>query len=162
MITHPDPSMPYTQSEIDSFKNYWDDGGSLLLVGCSQDNSILRSNDELNRVISELNIDATFSGLEAGGYNTSLEPYFVTTSVESIFVRGAKIEYTNNDLFTALASTSGAPYFVAYENEVSDQRAILLGGLHITHLMKEYGIMIYFHLMVMKLLIPGISKGMVI
>ncbi|MFX0091415.1 MAG: hypothetical protein ACFFBD_06595 [Candidatus Hodarchaeota archaeon] len=130
MIQTPDPTMPYTQNEIDALKTYWDNGGSLLLIGCSQYAPIARPNAEINRVMTELDLGAKFGTYQAGGYNNSMTPHPVTQSLESIFVRAADIVIDPSAPITVLTSKSGVATTAAYENVTLAQRAVILGDVY--------------------------------
>ncbi|MHA1513783.1 MAG: hypothetical protein ACTSRJ_06975, partial [Candidatus Hodarchaeales archaeon] len=63
MIQTPDPTMPYTQAEIDALIAYWNGGGSLLLAGIPLVVPNTQPNSGLNQILSSLTLGVSF-GME--------------------------------------------------------------------------------------------------
>jgi hypothetical protein len=138
MIQTLNPSMSYTQAEFDALIVYWNGGGSLLLVGVPLVEPNTQPNRELNRILSSLNVGASFGNQNANIFGQeSWWDHPVTQGVKSMYMRCACIDFSRDDerfsndfaLKVLLANTHGDPGLVVFENTSSSQRAILLGSV---------------------------------
>ncbi|MHA1237585.1 MAG: hypothetical protein ACTSQ9_08010 [Candidatus Hodarchaeales archaeon] len=138
MIQTLNPSISYTQAEFDALNAYWNEGGSLLLVGIPLVKPNTQPNRELNRIISSLNIGASFGHQNANIFGQeSWWDHPVTQGVNSMYMRCACVDFSRDDerfsdefaLKVLYANNHGDPGLVVFENTSSSQRAILLGSV---------------------------------
>jgi len=138
MIQTLKPTISYTQAELDALIDYWNGGGSLLLVGIPLVSPGTQPNRELNRILSLLDIGASFGIQNANIFDQeSWWDHPVTQGVKSMYMRCARIDFSKDDerflpdseLKVLYANNHGDPGLAVFENSSSSQRAILLGSV---------------------------------
>jgi hypothetical protein len=134
MITTPDPNLPYKSSEIQAVSKYWSEGGSLMFVGSYQGLGFesYRPNSEVNRVISSLGFNISFSEdrtIHARGENShALPDHPLTYGIKNTyFYDGCPIVIGDEPEAAVISDRSDNPNYVAWDN--STHRAVFLGGV---------------------------------
>jgi hypothetical protein len=135
MIATPDPNLPYKNSELEAVLKFWKEGGSLLFIGSYQGAGIenYRPNSEVNRVISHLGFNITFSEnrlLSARGENShGLPDHPLTYGIKNTyFFDGCPIVIGNEPEIEVISDRKDKPNYVAWSNLT--HRAVFLGGVN--------------------------------
>lgn len=130
VIMSPDPNLNYSNDEIQSVKKFWQNKGSLLLVGALTFGESARSNSELNKIVDALGFNLSFATAQepVTKIETNSPPTHDTMyNLNSFLLLGTSI--TINDETNIQILTRGnnkKVNFAVFENET--HRAAFLGS----------------------------------
>ncbi len=136
VITTPDYHIPYSNSEVQAIKNYWDGGGSVLFIGALPFGqggvTSFLDNIEINRIINELGLDIEYNNSElptdhAIGLDDTLPTHPLTYNIGELYIRGAQIHPGSGTPTQILSMSSRGYANVVVWNDTSN-RAVFLGS----------------------------------
>ena len=136
VIMNPNPNVPYSVSEIQAIKNYWDNGGSILFVGTLSfpvGGALAGfTNHEINRLNDELGMEVEYNNSQypsdhAIGLDTDLPIHPITYNLNELYQRGAQIHVGPSTPTQIISNDKRDHANIVVWNETSN-RAVFLGS----------------------------------